>query len=483
MSKNDDESIQFSYDKISEYLNVNKKKLVEMNLNLDTHQISVELTNSLNRCLLGNKAFLSDVYYDMVKDFDTEGNNVKIIQNQINIFNSDKENKFKYFVDPEEILYIVFYKQILYIDNLIHNVNSYIKSGINLVFIYAYLISKLYDEPNNVTSNYVFILGEKFKKNSENKTNINEKDNEDKKLEDFFSPVVIDKVYSIIKIIYSSDPTFEKLISNIHRMKIEEYKKNNTIDISESIKEIELRGKNIHIFDIDSKVKKYKDKITDVSKTINRDKIINDENNMLGGNPDNNDILKLSNQDEDNKLGGKLNNKDNVNENIVVDVNKDNKNNVIENVDENSDVNIINIENNFRKIKELILIQQREINIGNLYSDENIEIIFKDSISIEVWFGYNLFVHKRFIYNFADYSKIINEYISKNKIPEIYKLSSDKLDDINIPYVNNNYVDINHIEINQNLLGGTDGNYYKIKYLKYKSKYHYLKNTLKHNLL
>ena len=252
MNKN--EIIEFSIDNIPKYLNDNKNKLIKMNLSLDRYEISKSLTISLNRSLMGTKTKLSDVYDLMINNFEDVSAKVNNIEQKIKEFNL--EQKYSYFVDPEDVLFLVFFKQILYIQNLISDIHMYINSNINLVFIYSFLISKLYNDPEKVSSNYVFII-EKIINNHNFISNF------DDRLKEFFNNKTIDKIFLIIKIIYDSDHDFGKLLIDIHNEKMEEFKKNNATDISDSYKEIEQEAKNIkggsiNIYELEQKYEKKK---------------------------------------------------------------------------------------------------------------------------------------------------------------------------------------------------------------------------------
>jgi hypothetical protein len=361
-----DNNIEFSLDNIPKYLNDNKIKLINMNILLDRYEISKSLTISLDRMLMGNKTKLTDVYNLMITNFDDISNKIKLIEDKIQNFNS--EQNFEYFIDPEKILYIVFFKQIDYIKNLINDIFNYIDSNINLVFIYSYLISKLYNEPNNITSNYIFILNNII-------SNSSLISNYDDRLKKFLEPKIIDKIFIIIKIIYNLDTDFEKLLIELNNKKMEEYKKNNKIDLSDTYKKFE------------------------------------ENNTKIQGGSD----------------------------------------------------NIYDIEKDFEKKKDILLFQKRNINISNVNIIENFNLIFKDEISIELWFGYNLFIYKRFIFDFKEYQTKINEVLNSNSYNKIYELNLNYLNDIDAPDAG----------ILSNMNGGS--NIYYLKYIKYKNKYLKLK--------
>lgn len=361
---------EFKLDSIPTYLKDNKDKLINMGLPLDRYEISKSLTISLNRMIMGNKTKLIDVYDLMTNNFEDISKKIKLIEEKIKYFNS--QQKYEYFIDPEKILFIVFYKQIVYIKKLINDIYDYLNSNINLVFIYSYLISKLYNEPSTISSNYIFII----KKIIQDTSFLSNYDDNLKKL---LSPEIIDKIFDIIKIIYNSDEDFIKLFNELENKKMEEYKKNNSIDYSDSYKEIEKEAKNI-------------------------------------------------------KGGG--------------------------------NINIYDIENNFQKTRDFMFVQKRKINIEQLYNVDNFNLIFQNGISIQLWFGYNLFIYKRFDFNFEEYQTKINELLKSKGYQQIYLLNLNYLNDIDTP-------DAGIIPI----IGGsyTTNDKYYIKYIKYKNKYLKLK--------
>lgn len=368
--------VEFTLENIPIFLKTNKETLISLNLLLDRHEINHSLVNSLNRSLLGSKTNLSEVYDEMIQNFDEVTNKVNIISKKIDEFNLNE--KYEYFVDPEEILYLVFYKQIIYIQNLIENIYNYIKSNINLVFIYAYLISMLYNKPETISQNYIFILNKMIESNSF----IN---NYDDKLKIIFDLVKINKIYLIIKIIFESDSTFLKLILDNQLNKLEELKKNNAVDISDSYNEILEESK------------KFKN-ISGIS-------------------------------------GG-------------------------------SEFNLKEIEEKYNKKIEYLLMGKRDIVINNIYKEEIVNMILDGPISIELWYGYNLFLYKRFKFDFKEYQNKINDQIKNKQIGDIYLISIDIFNDIKTPDVG---------IIQSNLVGGfSNSNYnfnYKKKYIKYKNKY------------
>lgn len=365
---------EFTIDNISKYLSESKNLLINMNLGLDSHEISKSLTSSLNRSLMGSKTKLSEIYDSIANNFDDISNKIKIIEDKIKEFNN--QEKTGYFVDSDNILFLVFYKQFIHIQKLILEINNAINSNINLVFINFYLISKLYDEPDKISSNYIFIL--------QKLTNSPNFENQyGSRLKEFLNSNNLDKIFNIIKIIYISDADFSKLINDLNKEKIEEYKKNNIIDYSDSYKESQ-----------------------------------NDFKNITGGNTESDIFYK--------------------------------------------------IEDKYNKKKQYIILQKRNIEINNLLNIDNLNLILNEPISIELWYGYNLFIYKRFNYDFKDYQTKVNEIIKQKQYDDIYLLNLDYLNDLDVPEAG---------ILLPSMIGGYNNHYYT-KYLKYKNKYIHLKNII-----
>ena len=376
------EFTEFTIDNISKYLTHNKNILIGMNLGLDSHEISKSLTASLNRSLIGTKTKLSDIHDSIANNFDEMTNKIKIIEEKIKEFNI--EQKLGYYIDVDNIIILVFYKQFVYIQKLILEINNSIISNINLVYINFYLISKLYDEPDKISSNYIYILNKLIN----NQNFVNQYEN---RLKEFLNSNSLDIILDIIKFVYNSDNEFSKLIDDLKKEKIDEFKKNNINDHSESYEEIEKEFKNIS-----------------------------------GGADIEADIF--------NKIELKFNNK-----------------------------------------KNYILLQKRNIDITNLLNPDNINLILNKSISIELWHGYNLFIYKRFNYDFKDYQTKINQILIEKQFDEIYLLNLDYLNDLNVPDAG---------ILLPSVIGGsnefimTQNNSYYLKYIKYKNKYIKLKKIL-----
>lgn len=368
----------FKIDSIPNYLNQNKKKLIDMSIPLDRYEISNSLTISLGRMLMGNKTKLSDLYDDMVSNYEEYEKKIKLIED--NIFKFNSEQKSEYFIDIEKIIYLVFFKQIVYVRKVLEEVDDYIDSNINLVFIYSYLISKLYNDPINITSNYIFII-ERIIIGSSFKTN------HSIEFSNIINLEILEKIFLMIKMIYNSDFEFSKLVKEFDENKMEEYKKNNQIDYSDSIKELENEARDI-------------------------------------------------------KGGG---------------------------------VDMYKIEENFKKKKNFLLIQKRKINIDDLFSSDEINKIIDGNLSLEMWFGFNLFIYKRFDFDFEEYKNKINKYLETKGFETKYYVNLNYLNDIEIPDAGIVLVGGNNINFIKNNI--TDKIYY-LKYIKYKNKYLKLKKII-----
>ena len=400
-----DEFTEFTIDNISKYLNYNKQLLIGMNLSLDSHEISKSLTSSLNRFLIGNKTKISDLYDSLLNNFEEITNKQTIIENQIKQFNT--EQKFNYFIDIDNIIILVFYKQFIYIKKLILQIENAIKSNINLVFINFFLISKLYDEPEKVSSNYIYIL----KKMLEN-SNHNISNEHSNRLKDFLNINSLDIISNIINVVFKLDVDFQKIIDELKNEKMEEYKKINIVEYSDSYKEIESEFKN---------------------------EFKNEPSNKSEGND------KL--QDPPIEIFNK-------------------------------------IEKKYEKKKNYILLQKRNIQIESLLNADNIDLILNSSTSIELWHSFNLFIYKRFNFDFNIYSGKINDLINQKQFDPIYLINLDFINDLDIPDASLTLpgslipsIFGGSLLDSTNINNETDS--YYSKYIKYKQKYIKLKYKYK----
>jgi hypothetical protein len=402
-----DEFTEFTIDNISKYLNYNKQLLIGMNLSLDSHEISKSLTSSLNRFLIGNKTKISDLYDSLLNNFEEITNKQTIIENQIKQFNT--EQKFNYFIDIDNIIILVFYKQFIYIKKLILQIENAIKSNINLVFINFFLISKLYDEPEKVSSNYIYIL-RKMLENS--KSNYDISNEHSSRLKDFLNINSLDIISNIINVIFKLDVDFQKIIDELKNEKIEEYKKINIVEYSDSYKEIESEFKN---------------------------EFKNEPSNKSEGND--------KPQDPPIEIFNK-------------------------------------IEKKYEKKKNYILLQKRNIQIESLLNADNIDLILNSSTTIELWHSFNLFIYKRFNFDFNIYSGKINDLINQKQFDLIYLINLDFINDLDIPDASLTLpgslipsIFGGSLLDSTNINNETDS--YYSKYIKYKQKYIKLKYKYK----
>ncbi len=211
MSQDNMESIlekQFTIDIIEQYLTNIKNALVKMNILLDTHEINKCLADSLNRVLLQNIIDIETIYSNMLSNWDLVSNSIPIIEEKIRKFNIN--NNYKYYVNKQEVFYLVFYNQIKYIKKILQELNFYLNSKINLIFIYTWLIQSIYDKPE-ITLKYIFILGKEIKQeqylNSET-------------MSDFLSEEKIKILGKMLEIIYLSDTKFIDLNEQLSNEKI-----------------------------------------------------------------------------------------------------------------------------------------------------------------------------------------------------------------------------------------------------------------------
>jgi len=197
---------ELQVNQIEKFLEELKDILLKMNISLDTHEINKCLANSLNRALLKEAVELENIYTMMMTNYDEVTKNVPIIEDQIRAFN--KSQDYKYYVDMEDVFYLVFYKQIVYVEQILTDTIVYLNSNVNLIFIYTYIIHSFYDEPAIYTDNYIFILTKKL-----------ESEVTDDKMKDFFSKEKIMKLKIILELIYKADNKFIDLIKTLSTTK------------------------------------------------------------------------------------------------------------------------------------------------------------------------------------------------------------------------------------------------------------------------
>ena len=199
----------FSIDIIDTYLLNTKNMLIKMNILLDTYEINKCLANSLNRALLKNDVDIENIYTHMTSNWEEVLTSVPVIEEKIRVFN--KSQKYEYYVDMEDVFFIVFYKQIEYVKKILMETMLYLNSNVNLIFIYTFIIQAFYDEPTVFSHNYIFILSKL----------VNTSDyNNSETIKDFFAETNIKKLDYILILLYNADIKFNGLIEQIRTKKI-----------------------------------------------------------------------------------------------------------------------------------------------------------------------------------------------------------------------------------------------------------------------
>ena len=199
----------FSIDIIDTYLLNTKNMLIKMNILLDTYEINKCLANSLNRALLKNDVDIDSIYTRMTSNWEEVKNSVPLIEEKIRNFN--KLQKYEYYVDMEDVFYLVFYKQIEYVKKILMETMLYLNSNVNLIFIYTFIIQAFYDEPIVFSKNYIFILSKLV--NTSDYNNL-------ETVRDFFAEAKIKKLGYVLTLLYEADVKFNNLIEHIRTHKI-----------------------------------------------------------------------------------------------------------------------------------------------------------------------------------------------------------------------------------------------------------------------
>ena len=194
---------ELSIDNINEYLVNIKNILIKMNIKLDSQEINKFLALSLNNSLFSlidtnyNKNLSFQILYDNWEDVTKTIPNV---EKQIRQFN--KEQDYEYYVNIEDVIYLVFYKQIKYVNEIINEITQYLNFGVNPVYIYTFIIQSFYDEPSYI-ENYIYFI-------SEIKKRIN-----NPKITGFLTDENIEKLNHILRVIFNYDVEFNKLMESI----------------------------------------------------------------------------------------------------------------------------------------------------------------------------------------------------------------------------------------------------------------------------
>jgi hypothetical protein len=221
-----------SIDEIPEFLDTVKNHYLNLRLNLDRNEISRLITKTLNVALLGYITQENEIFDLFMGSYEDIKKKVKIIIKKIREFN--KKCKFEYWVDLDKIVYILWFKEIKFVRNIIVDISQNLEYQLNIVHINSYLIDKLYNDPK-YTKYYVKIL-----------IMLIEKDNgtflSNDKLKNFFSTDKIYKMYDMIKAVLYCDSDLMDFIEKCKNIKLEKEKENNDqnrIDNFNDIEEIE----------------------------------------------------------------------------------------------------------------------------------------------------------------------------------------------------------------------------------------------------
>ena len=247
----------FSIDIIDTYLLNTKNMLIKMNILLDTYEINKCLANSLNRALLKNDVDIDSIYTHMISNWEEVKTSVPLIEEKIRNFN--KSQKYEYYVDMEDVFYLVFYKQIEYVKKILMETILYLNSNVNLIFIYTFIIQAFYDEPVVFSKNYVFILSKLVNTGDYNNLET---------VRDFFTEAKIKKLGYVLTLLYEADLKFNNLIEHIRTDKInfikmdirvpidKNYNNFNCINKGENVEEEKSDSENIGKTTIDTGKKK-----------------------------------------------------------------------------------------------------------------------------------------------------------------------------------------------------------------------------------
>jgi hypothetical protein len=225
-----------SINEIPEFLEKVKNHYLNLSLNLDRHEISRLITKTLNVALLGYITTEQQIYDKIMNSYDEVKGKIKIIIEKIREFN--RKNNNEYWVDLDKIVYILWFKEIKYVRNLLVDIKQNLDYQLNIVHINSYLIDKLYNEPK-YTKYYIKILSMIIQQDSE-KYLITDK------LKNFFTVDKINKIYEIIRLIFSCDADFIKFLENNKKNKLDKEKENNEIEKNDNFNDIELFEKNFN---------------------------------------------------------------------------------------------------------------------------------------------------------------------------------------------------------------------------------------------
>ena len=217
-------------DEIPEFLETVKNHYLNLSLNLDRHEISRLITKTLNVALLGEITTEQQMYRLIIDNYDEVKSKVKTIIQKIREFNKSKKNE--YWVDLDKIVYILWFKEIKFVKNLIIDISENLEYQINIVHVISYVIDKLYNDPR-YTKYYVKILLMIIEQDSE-KFLITDK------LKNFFTSDKIHKIYEIIRLVLTCDIDFLNFIDKFHKDLLDKEKENNNNEKDDNFNDIEL---------------------------------------------------------------------------------------------------------------------------------------------------------------------------------------------------------------------------------------------------
>jgi hypothetical protein len=371
----------FSIDVIDIYLLNTKNMLIKMNILLDTHEINKCLANSLNRALLKNDVVIENIYNNMHSKWEEITASIPIIEEKIRSFN--KSQKYEYYVDFEDVFYLVFYKQIEYVKKILMETILYLNSNVNLIFIYTFIIQSFYDEPNIFSNNYIFILSKLV--NSVEYNNL-------ETIKDFFSEIKIKKLGYVLNLIYTADIKFSELIEKINNDKIAFIKEDIHVPIDKNYNNYNCLNKGV------DKVVEEQERDSDSSFRMES-----------FGKSSSKELKKLDTGFDSARATSKT-----------------------------RDIEVIETE--FRKLKCDMLFDRREINIGKIY--DGLPHLLTDGglVIRELWLGVMLFLYKKYTFNFDEFNKQVSQLLKSNNYGQDFIPSTDTFKDLDLPdsiYVSN----------------------------------------------
>jgi hypothetical protein len=359
---------EFSIDSIDSYLLNTKNMLIKMNILLDTHEINKCLANSLNRALLQNYVTIEDIYKHISDNWDQITESIPKIEEKIRNFN--KSQNYEYYVDMEDVFYIVFYKQIEYVKKILMETLLYLNSNVNLIFIYTFVIQAFYDEPNIFSNRYIFILNKLVNEENFGNTQI---------IKEFFQENKIKNLGFVLSLLYESDSKFSDLIENIRNDKISFIK-----------------------FDIRVPIDKNYNNYNCVNKTQTDQSTDNEYSNT-----------PLDGEKISTKSSG--------------------TNYILSKSIFNSTRDIEIIEKEFNKLKCNMLFEKRDISIEKIISGLQKLLSNEVKIARELWLGIMLFLYKKYTFDFDEFKKQVVQLLNANSYDEEFIPSTDTFKDLNLP--------------------------------------------------